>query len=298
VPNEWRGEDLSERTVLVNLNHTHRQGLGTGYRCAQYLPQISSMARRTLVIVEPRLVETFRRSFPELEIFASLEATRGERIDFVALPEFLSAWLTDDKPQPGFHPLKADTRRTVDLRNQYLAAQGTEAHRPLIGISWYSSHFGKDLPELRDWRDFIARIDAAFVSLQYGDVAHDVAAFGRDRIIVDPSIDQLVDMDAFAAQIAALDGVITIVNTLADVAGALDIPTVVLRDDWFRRDLPVLTDRVPYYPSMRIAGKNRRDWGAVLDEAWLKLGELQEKSFARRHAATAHTHRSEPAKQT
>jgi hypothetical protein len=112
------------------------------------------------------------------------------------------------------------------------------------------------------------------VSLQYGNVSNSVAAMGPERIIVDDGIDQLKDMDTFAAQIAALDGVITIMNTLVSVSGALGVPTVVLRDDWFRRNLPVLSDRMPWYPRLRVAGKDGRDWSQVLDDAATKLRAL------------------------
>ena len=51
------------------------------------------------------------------------------------------------------------------------------------------------------------------------------------RVIHDTEINQLVDLDGFAAQIAALDGVISISNTTIDMAGMLAVPTVHIRDD-------------------------------------------------------------------
>jgi ADP-heptose:LPS heptosyltransferase len=139
---------------------------------------------------------------------------------------------------------------------------------------WYSSHHGKELPDLADWRRFIDGIDAQFVSLQYGDVAQDLEILDKDRVILDPTIDQLVDMDAFVAQIGALDAVITISGTTAHVAGAMGTPTVVLRDDWFRRQWSVLSDRMPWYPNLRVAGKDGRDWATVFDDAWVMVKSM------------------------
>lgn len=127
---------------------------------------------------------------------------------------------------------------------------------------------------MSDWADFIRRTQAGFVSLQYGNVNSHLKILGRENIIADESIDQLVNMDDFAAQVAALDGVITIVNTLAHVAGALDVPTIVVRDDILRREWPVTCDRTPWYPSVRIAGKDGRGWAEVLGEAGNKLCEI------------------------
>lgn len=278
LPNEWRGENLSSKTLLINLNQVAGSGMGVGYRCAHIVAQLTGRARRTIVIVEKRLIPTYRRTFPGLEIYSSSAEIGHGEVDFVALPAYLLAEfdMKPDLTDADFKPLLVDTELAAALRKKYQARQGDRT-KPLIGICWYSSHHGKEMPSLQHWRDFIHRTDATFVSLQYGNVASDVNILGRNRVITDPNIDQLVDMDGFAAQVAALDGTITIINTLANVGGALATPTVVLRDDWFRRNQPVLSDRMPWFPSVRIAGKNRRDWRAVLDEALLKLHELQAK---------------------
>ena len=273
-PNEWRGEDLSGKILFINLNRGSH-GLGVGYRCAHIVAELIGCARRTMALLEPRQVPTFRRTFPGLEIFTSPDAVPVEEVDFVALPEYLMMEFDVARAPSScrFQPLLADPAKTVQLRNKYLAKSGGN-RRPLIGLSWYSGHHGKDLPPLSEWHDFVARTDATFVSLQYGNVVNDVKTIGADRIVVDETIDQLKDMDAFAAQVAALDGVITIISTLTNVGAALGVPTVVLRDDWFRRNLPFLSDRVPWYPSLRVAGKDKRPWGSVLDEAFSKLVAL------------------------
>lgn len=272
LPNEWRGEDVSGKTLLINLN-AGSHGLGVGYRCAHIVGELLGRARRTIAILEPRQVPTFQRTFPSLEIVTSATDVPNGRADFVALPDYLMMEF-DIKPareaRP-FHPLLPDPIKTAELRKKYRARSDG---RPLIGISWYSSHHGKDLPSLAEWRDFIARSNATFVSLQYGNIAHDLDVLGRDRIIVDESVNQLVNMDDFCSQVAALDGVITIISTLTNVGAALGVPTVVLRDDWFRRNLPVLDDRMPWFPTLRAAGRDRRAWQPVFDDAFRMLDEL------------------------
>ena len=74
-------------------------------------------------------------------------------------------------------------------------------------------------------------------------------------------------MDRFAAQLAALDAVVTISNTGAHLAGAMGIPTVVLLGDMFKRSWPVNADRTPYYPRSRLIWKERRPWSDVMDDA-------------------------------
>ena len=55
--------------------------------------------------------------------------------------------------------------------------------------------------------------------------------FTGGRVIHDPEIDQWTDLDGYAAQIAALDAVVSISNTTIDVAGMMGVPTVHVRDD-------------------------------------------------------------------
>ena len=54
------------------------------------------------------------------------------------------------------------------------------------------------------------------------------AAAANAPILIDREVDQLANLDEFAAQIAAMDLVITIDNSTAHLAGALGVPTWVL----------------------------------------------------------------------
>jgi hypothetical protein len=267
----WRGEELAGRTLLIDFTERHEKGLGVALSGAGLAAKAAKRAARTIVVVEPRLVPLFRRSLPGVEVRddsepdeegADFTATRGDLIG-----DFLPKTSGDD---PEFHALTADPERTVGLRATY-----TERNpAPLIGLFWRSSHYGKDLPALEDWARFIVGVEGSFVSLQYGDVEDDLARLGADRVILDPDIDQMADMDGFAAQVAALDAVVGISGTPIHLAGALGVPTLVVRDDWFRRQWPVMNDRVPWYPSLRVVGKDGRAWRAVLDDARETLGVL------------------------
>jgi hypothetical protein len=270
--NQWHGESLSGKALLIDFTDKVEQGLGLACRGISLVAKAAKQARRVYVVVEPRMVPIYQRSFPQLDILETRDGVAEDQIDFVAMMGNLVACFAPDEntPDPDFHPLHADLAKAADLRSQYQDGKST----PLVGIFWFSSHHGKELPDLAEWRTFINSVDAQFVSLQYGDVTEDIEALGRDRVLVDPMVDQFVDMDAFAAQVAALDAVITISGTTAHVAGALGTPTVVLRDDWFRRQWPVLSDRVPWYPNLRVAGKDGREWGPAFDDAWTKVRSL------------------------
>ncbi len=84
---------------------------------------------------------------------------------------------------------------------------------------------------LADWAPILSTPGATFVNLQYGDWAStlaDIRAGTGVEIVDDPDIDPLQDMDAFAAQVAAMDLVISVSNTTVHVAGGLGVPTWVM----------------------------------------------------------------------
>src|SRR5690606_18811571 len=84
---------------------------------------------------------------------------------------------------------------------------------------------------LDDLLPVLQRPGTTWISLQYGDVENDIMAFARKSGITvhrDPDIDSMQDLDGLAAQIAALDGVVSSSNSTVHFAGALGKPCYVL----------------------------------------------------------------------
>jgi hypothetical protein len=92
------------------------------------------------------------------------------------------------------------------------------------------------------------------------------AAAAGAPLLIDRTVNQLTDMDMFAAQIAALDLVITIDNSTAHLAGALRVPVWLLLPfaaDWRWMQAG---EESPWYPSMRLFRQPKlRDWQAVVE---------------------------------
>jgi hypothetical protein len=139
--------------------------------------------------------------------------------------------------------------------------------RRLIGVAWYTNNKETGRSRTIDLELFgalFARKDIQWVSLQYGAVSA--------PIVVDQSVDQMLDIDRFAAQIAAMDLVITIDNSTAHLAGALGVPVWVLLPfaadwRWFRG-----REDSPWYPTMRLFRQPERgDWGSVMERVLREL---------------------------
>jgi len=267
-PSDWQGEDISDATLVVRFMESDKQGLAIGLKMAGYVAEAAEMARHCILVVEKRLVPIYARTLPEVEVRAfpaDVSAKPGTRM-VTANALTLTAMLgtTPEGIESRFKPLLADSAKSAELRHSYQNGRDL----PLIGISWWSSHFGKDLPTIETWAVLAKEINAIFVNIQYGDVsAHwevlKQAAPGR--VVHDESVNQLVDMDGFASQLGALDAVVTISNTGAHLAGGMGMPLCLIRDDWFRRGWPVLTDQTPWYPGAKVFGKDGRPWEVVFD---------------------------------
>ena len=265
---EWGGGDLAGLTMLIRV-YRPTMTVGEELRLARFIDPVAQRARRCIVLAEARLVPLLRRSFPGVDVrprgiddtAAFAEADVTAYYETIALRYAKTA----DEMRRSFVPLRADPTLANSIRQRYrLKARG-----PLIGISWWSSNARKVLPDLKSWAPLLSWPSATFVSLQYGDVASDLEVL-RDlaggRVVQDTEIDQLVDLDGFAAQITALDVVVSISNTTIDMAGMLNVPTLHIRDDKSSQIWP-LSGPSPWYPSMIFLYKQQRPWSDVFVEA-------------------------------
>jgi ADP-heptose:LPS heptosyltransferase len=155
-------------------------------------------------------------------------------------------------------------------RERFRARYAETGNGRLVGLAWHTNNRKTGRARSIDLRLFaplLARPDIRWVSLQYGD--HDVlenqAAETSAPILIDRPVDQFSDIDAFAAQIAAMDMAVTIDNSTAHLAGALGVPTWVLlpfAPDW--RWLQAREDS-PWYPTLRLfLQRQRGDWQSVV----------------------------------
>ncbi|MBT3307195.1 MAG: hypothetical protein HN377_12035 [Alphaproteobacteria bacterium] len=163
--------------------------------------------------------------------------------------------------------LKADPGRQAAIRKKY--RNGNPAL--MVGVSWSSINAdigGEKSLSLMDLR-FLAEIPGIrLVDLQYGDTADELRIFEEatgTAILHDDEIDQIADLDGFAAQVAALDLVVTISNTTAHLAGALGVDTFVMLNTvplscWLGE-----REDSPWYPSARLFRQGAPgDWSGVL----------------------------------
>jgi len=265
----WNGEETNS-CLLIDQVFAH---IGQQLRLARLIAAAAGRARKCIVLAEPRLVPLIRRTFPTVEVVAQADRhSAARRADLVTNAWDLAMHFANSATAiaAGFLPLKPDPALLGHFRAAYAAR--ARARGPLIGCSWHTSNKSRSVPTLSDWKALLASLPATFVSLQYGEVLSDIEFMERSgiQVINDVSVDQLVDMDRFAAQICSLDLVVTIDNTIAHAAAALGKPTIVLTDDGASH-WPLRDDHTPWYPSAMIVRRRGRVWREAVEEARLRF---------------------------
>lgn len=277
----WEGELLQDRQLLIWTE----QGPGDEILISSMIPEVLARGARVILVCSQRLAPLFGRSFPDAEIVHRERALADQDMsisaDYQASLSHLGQQLRqhhDSFPAEANY-LRASPELTQKLRARY---QG-ETDKLLIGISWRSANIfagSEKSTSLAAWTDILHVPNVRFVSLQYGEQREEVAEIkattGID-IVTDATIDPLKNMDRFAAQVAAMDLVISVSNTTVHVAGAMGRPVWTLVPSSLGRIWYWFLERTrsPWYPSMRLFRQVRgAGWNGTLDEVARELATL------------------------
>ncbi len=265
----WTGQKLPAGRLLV----WGEQGIGDEIMFAGLIPDLLRTGSRCILDCDVRLKPIFERSFPDIEVVSS-RASGDDPVHNAGME--VTAHIPCGSLPGLFRPELAAFAAT---QSPYLVADSTErekfrAHyadgRCLVGLAWYTNN--KKTGRIRSvdlamFAPLFARPNIRWISLQYGD--HDwlqsQSTESGAPLLIDRRVNQFQNIDLFAAQVAAMDLVITIDNSTAHLAGALGIPTWVLLP--FAPDWRWMRDREdsPWYPSLRLFRQPRRgDWQSVI----------------------------------
>jgi Tfp pilus assembly protein PilF len=228
----WNGEKLASGRLLI----WGEQGIGDEIMFAGLTPDLIRTGNRCVLDCDARLSPLFARSFPSVDVVSGIDPESHQELEIAAhlpggsLPGFFRA--TKDAFAVTTSPyLVADVAERARFHGRY--GDG----RKLVALAWHTRNKTTGIDrcvELPMLAPIFSQPDIQWISLQYGD--HDALEkeVAGTPIVVDRTIDQFANVDRFAAQVAAMDLVITIDNSTAHLAGALGVPTWVL--------LPVVPD--------------------------------------------------------
>jgi len=130
---------------------------------------------------------------------------------------------------------------------------------------------------LAEFSPVLRQRNVTFVNLQYAASPQEIAAVNAAlgiEIILDETVDASGDMDAVAAQVAAMDLVISVSNTAVHMAGALNVPAwnIVPTHQasgmwhWFSD-----SEKSAWYPSMKIFRRTEKTSDALMSKLATEL---------------------------
>jgi len=278
----WQGELLAEGTLLVH----GEQGIGDEVMFASCYGDALARVKRGLILAEPRLTKLFARSFPEATIFS---VTRGREHAWKAPANVSIDRQIAAGSLPGlFRNAIADFPR----RERYLVPDANKVERSRIrfaelgpglkvGVAWRGGDKAADRRlrwiDLQTWLPVLAQEHCHFISVQHGLVENDLNSLNGQAATIRqlPEIKPGGDLDDFAADLSALDLLISVGNANVHLAGALGVTTwclLPLSDGW--RWLVDREDSV-WYSSVRLFRQNRRGgWRELMERVAAELSKF------------------------
>jgi tetratricopeptide (TPR) repeat protein len=263
----WTGEKLEAGRLLL----WGEQGIGDEIQFAGLFPDAIRTGCRITLDCDPRLQALFARSFPEIEVVGGSKPAEAPADVFAAQLPIGSLPGVFRRSETAFAAtaspyLKADPAEREIFRSSY--ADG----RLLTGLAWQTKNLKtgrKRSIDLKDFAPLFALPGFRWISLQYGDFdsLEQQAEVADAPLVIDRGVDQFANIDQFAAQVAALDLIITIDNSTAHIASGLGLPVWLLLPfaaDWRWMEK---RENTPWYPTLRIFRQPKLgDWQSVLAE--------------------------------
>ncbi len=277
----WNGSPQADLKLLVHAE----QGIGDEIMFASCLPDLLKTTSNVVIECDARLHSLFLRSFPNVQLAPRI---RGEVVleegscrpeQQIAAGSLPRLYRPSFDRFPGMPYLKADSVETGKWRQRYAAlGEGLK-----IGVTWRGGLSDEALRRsttIDQWTPILTMPDCRFINLQYGDCTkerqHGESLYGI-RLNDWPDTDHYNNLDQLAAQIAALDLVITVSNVTAHLAGALGVPTWILLPAvpswrWFMN-----RSDCPWYDSVRLFRQPAPgQWNPVFNKIAAELNALAE----------------------
>lgn len=252
----WNGESLSGRRVLVHCYH----GLGDTIQFVRFAAATHDIAATVIVWAQPKVLPLLR-TVRGIDFLLALhdgmpQFERDVDIEIMELPHALRVTL-DTLP------------RRVPYIHVQEKARAADDSRPSVGIVSQSGTWDprRSVPPAL-METLTARDDIAWKLLQRGPA---LAVCSSRRAEV-PRIASILDE---AAELRALDLLITVDTLSAHLAGALGVRTWTLlpaEADWrWMQD----REDSPWYPTMRLFRQPRAgDWASVIQRVSAELESL------------------------
>lgn len=269
-------DDFNGKSVLVIAE----QGIGDQIMFSSILPDLVARASRVTFVSVPKSMALFKASFPTVDFIPPLPSLRIGAFDKVialgSLPRPFRNRLEDFPGVPYLRPRD-------EVANAWKARLGPKTTRLRVGLSWRGggdkTSGQKRSIELERLRPLLEREDCEFVSLQYGDVEAEVAAFNATLarpIRIFPK-EEIEDFEPLAGLVLGLDLVVSVQTAIIHLSGALGAPCLVMIPHVAEWRYGAEGETMPWYNSVRLIRQSKADdWSTVIETVGAELAARAE----------------------
>ena len=257
--NFWKGENISKKTLYTYFE----AGFGDMIMFARYIPLLKKKCKKLIIKPQAELAQLFRDSFPDVEVMDYFKPENEMNFDvhipFLSVPYVLGL---DNKEifvsRDGY--LKADDEKIKELKYEYFYNKALK-----IGIKWQgNTYYETDRVINVDAFDDIFKLEnTSIYSAQTFEGSEEFEKLSNSHHIVDLS-KSFKDFSYTAAALKNLDLVICNDTSLAHLAGALNIPCVVLLPYNYNWRWHTDLTKCDWYDSVKL-------YRADKDESWNSL---------------------------
>ncbi|WP_374469065.1 hypothetical protein [Phenylobacterium sp.] len=267
TPRPTREAVRGRRVLLVG-----EQGVGDVVMFASCLPDLLAEAAAVTLVCEHKLVALLAGSFPGLTVMGSPGAqVSGSAYDVIlAMGSLGRLYRNAPADFPGGAYLCAAPEATA----RWAGRLGPRTGALRVGLSWRggtakTNALGRSL-DLAQLAPVLATPGCEFVSLQYGQVAPELAAAAGAlpapiRAFAPAEIDDFAEL---AGLVANLDVVVSVQTAIVHLTGALGRTGFILAPHVTEWRYTARQETIPWYPSIRLFRQPEPgDWGTVIDRA-------------------------------
>ena len=279
----WRGDDLRGKSIII----WREQGIGDHIRFARLFSRLTDQAERAILATPVKLMKLFERTFPNCEIVPdsiSDDQLNQMKADFEVPAGSIWHYLPEAEGDVTGNPdiqrwqdepyLRPDPDQVVKWKSLFRS----RGRKIRVGISWTSGlrqQLARELAyaTLKDFVPLLSMKDVDVVCLQYSDCRDEIAEVKEStgcEVLRFEDVDLFDDLDAAAALTASLDAVVSVSNSVSDMASALNIPTMVI-GTYGTGGQPLGHEIWPYHHRKAYSRGVGETWGRVLERVCTDL---------------------------
>jgi hypothetical protein len=236
------------------------QGIGDQILYASMLPVLRSMVDKVTMLIDPRLIDLFRRSMPDVDFLPNTSEVSVDEHDSHLPIASIGAQFVHS-----IDDIEKNVARSYLRVDPNKIPTGIPRDKPIIGISWTSNAVKigphKSIPI--DQIEPLLSDKFTFVNLQYVKNSTDK----RHPMILPSPVDCLMDLDGLASLVSICDCVVSVSSSTVHMAAAVGRPVLLMDANklwyWGNRD----ENNVSYwYPSVKIFPRDHvmAPWGPVV----------------------------------